>query len=118
MPCRRARPRTRRGAHDCRRSTAALAQGTFVAKGSAPGQASWDAANRFGLSVERAVTRPDLSQSSDSTSRAGRSAGKLMPDVARERVAKPPAGTAYFGRTPEPAGPSAPNHGRGWSICT
>ena len=42
------------------------------------------------------VTRPDLSQSSDSTSRAGRSAGRLMPDAARERVAKPPAGTAYF----------------------
>jgi hypothetical protein len=45
--------------------------------------------------VRRAgVTRPDLSQSSDSTSRAGRSAGRLMPDAARERVANPPAGTA------------------------
>jgi len=35
-----------------------------------------------------------LSQSSDSTSRAGHSAGRLMPDAARERIASPPAGTA------------------------
>src|SRR6266576_600891 len=53
------------------------------------------------------VTRPNLSQSSDSTSRAGHSAGRLMPKAARERVASPPAGTAYFAPAPEPAGPSA-----------
>ena len=32
------------GAHDCRRSTAALAKGTFVVFGATPGQASWDVA--------------------------------------------------------------------------
>ena len=68
---------------------------------------------RIPCAVITGVTRPRLSQSSDSTSRAGHSAGRLMPDVARERVAKPPAGTAYFAPAPEPAGPSAPNYGRG-----
>ena len=49
--------------------------------------------------VKTGVTRPRLSQSSDSTSRAGRSAGRVMPDAARERVAKPPAGTALAPRS-------------------
>jgi hypothetical protein len=39
-----ARPRIQRDAHACRRSTTALAKGTFVAQGSASGQSSWDAA--------------------------------------------------------------------------
>jgi len=58
MPCRRARPRLLRKAHDCRRSTAALAKGTFVVFGATSGQASWDVANRFGLSVEWALPTP------------------------------------------------------------
>jgi hypothetical protein len=40
----RARPRLLRKAHDCRRSTAALAKGTFVVFGATSGQASWDVA--------------------------------------------------------------------------
>jgi len=40
------------------------------------------------------VTRPFLSQSSDSTSRPGRSTGGLMPKAARVRLARPRAGAA------------------------
>jgi hypothetical protein len=95
LPCRRTRPRLKREAHDCRRSTTALAQGTLVAKGSASGQASWDAARALDpmrspqpggedlAQLFTGVTRPHLSQSSDCTSRAGHSAGRLMPDAAR-----------------------------------
>jgi hypothetical protein len=51
-----------------------------------------------GWPVRRAgVTRPYLSQSSDQT-RPGRSAEGLLPKAARERVAKPRAGTALARR--------------------
>jgi hypothetical protein len=67
-------------------------------KGSAPGLASWDA-------VPAGVTRTYLSQSSDSTSRTGRSTGE---EDARSRPGAdclgPPAGTAL---APLPGVPSA-----------
>ena len=83
-----------------------LPKGLSSPKASAPGQACWTRQERSVryarppgahlAQLKRALPRPRLSQSSDSTSRAGHSAGRLMPDAARERVAKPPAGTAYF----------------------
>jgi len=36
----------------------AFAKGTFVVFGATPGQASWDVANRVGLSVEWALPTP------------------------------------------------------------
>jgi hypothetical protein len=73
-----------------RRSTAALAKGTFVAQGSASGHASWDPAgaldpvrpprpgaktSRFSAGVTRAAPVPIQR----STSHAGHSAGRTMP---------------------------------------
>jgi hypothetical protein len=58
------------------------------------------------------ITRPCLSQSSDSTSRSGRSAGELMPKTARVRVASPPAGTA-LARAAWDCLPSRVREGRG-----
>ena len=84
MPCRRARPRPLRGAHDCRRSTAALAKGTFVVFGATSGQASWDVA----AFVRRVLPAP-ADPSPASSSHPGHSAGGLMPKAARERVASP-----------------------------
>jgi hypothetical protein len=89
LPCRRARPRTRRGAHGCRRSTAAFAKGTFVVFGATSGQASWDVACPLS-----GRTHPRLFLSPASSSHPGHSAEGLMPKAARERVASPPAGTA------------------------
>jgi len=68
----------------CRRSTAALARGTHVASGSASGQASWEA-------VLAGVTRVPY-PSPVRTARAGRNAGRLMPDAARQPVYGRPAG--------------------------
>ena len=65
--------------------------------------------------VKTGVTRPHLSQSSDSTSRAGRSAGRLMPDAARERIAKPPAGTALAPQSRECL-PDRVRYGRGSTL--
>jgi len=88
-----------RGARLSARSTAALAKGTFVVFGATSGQASWDVANRFGLSVEWALPTPCLSLSPASSSHPGHSAEGLMPKAARERVASPPAGTTLVPRT-------------------
>jgi len=80
--------RVQRDALAYRRSTTALATGTFIPMAAAPGQASWDV-------VEAGVTRSFLSQSSESTSRTGLSAGQ---HDARSRPGAecmaPPAGTA------------------------
>ena len=73
-------------------------QRDFRPKGSAPGQASWDSAGsarsstaaptggRRPCAVATGVTRPEKPVPVQRrTSRAGRSAGRLMPEAARER---------------------------------
>jgi hypothetical protein len=86
----RARPRLKREAHDCRRSTAVLVPRSLSSQGTQP-QAMLPGTRPVCLT---GFPRPCLSQSSDCTSRPGPSAEGLMPKAARERVASPPAGTA------------------------
>ena len=90
LPCRRARPRLKREAHDCRRSTAVLAPRSLSSQGTQP-QAMFPGTRPLCMT---GFPRPCLSQSSECTSRPGPSAEGLMPKAARERVASPPAGTA------------------------
>ncbi len=82
------------GALACRRSTAALARETAGPQGSASGHAFRDSPEhsvRYGrpnrgaetLRVSTGVTRAETNPSAASTSRAGRCAGRLMPDAAR-----------------------------------
>jgi hypothetical protein len=66
------------------RCGAALAKGTFVAQGSASGHASWDSVETFTLNGCY-PRRPVPVQRS--TSRAGHSAGRMMP--------KPPGSGPY-----------------------
>ena len=94
------------GALASRRSTAVLAKGTFVPK--AQRQAMFPATlperlvlkarpNRWAETSRRSagVTRAGLSQSSESASRAGRSAGRMMPKPPGSGGDEPPpAGTA------------------------
>jgi hypothetical protein len=86
--------RALQGALASRRSTTAHTLGPRSPQASAPGQVSWDLAGRpilYGsLNRERktsrsstGVTRARLSQSSECTSRTGRSAGQMMPEAAR-----------------------------------
>ena len=98
------------GALACRRSTAALARETAGPQGSASGHASGDSPGRsilYGrpnrgaeiLRFSTGITRAGKTNETNcprtvSTSHAGRSAGGLMPDAARDRVVSPPAGTA------------------------
>jgi len=97
------------GALACRRSTAALARETAGPQGSASGHASGDSPGRsilygrpnrgaetlrFSAGVTRAGKTTNDYPRTVSTSHAGHSAGRLMPDAARERVVSPPAGTA------------------------
>ncbi len=95
------------GALACRRSTAVLAKGTAHPQGSASGQASRDAAGAFGpvrppqpgggdlaLLHGRYPRRKKPVPVQRCTSRAGRSAGRLMPEAARKRGVNPPAGAA------------------------
>ena len=111
MPCVRARPRLKREAHDCRRSTAALAKGTFVVFGATPGQVSWDAAKHV-LRVPLSGRYPCLSLSPARTAHPSPSARGMMPKAARERVASPPAGTA-LARVPRLCLPGHVRDGRG-----
>ena len=111
MPCRRARPRLQRKAHDCRRSTAALAKGTFVVFDATSGQASWDVA-----AFARRVLPAPADPSSASSLHPGHSAEGLMPKAARERVATPPAGTALAPHNGLPA-IARPIDGRGSPLC-
>jgi hypothetical protein len=90
-PCGAAR--TLQCAHACRRPTAALARGTFVASGSASGHASGDLAGAHDLMDRQPGRRPHASPRvlpapeqirtcprPVSTSRAGHSAGRMMPE--------------------------------------
>ena len=86
----RARPRLKREAHDCRRSTAVLAPRSLSSQGTQP-QAMLPGTRPVCLT---GFPRPCLSQSSECTSRLSRNAEGLMPKAARERVASPRAGTA------------------------
>ena len=86
----RARPRLKREAHDCRRSTAGLTPRSLSSQGAQP-QAMLPGTRPVCMT---GFPRPCLSQSSDCTSRPGPSAEGLMPKAARERVAAPRAGTA------------------------
>jgi hypothetical protein len=90
-------------AHVYRRPTAALARGRSPPQGSASGHVSWDAAERD--PVTSAFRRQNQRRFSGCyppqpvpAQRAPRtpvvSAGRLMPEAARERIATPPAGTA------------------------
>jgi hypothetical protein len=98
------RPRILRDAHIYRRSTAVLTSGSSPPKDPAPGHASWDVAERRSLdppSGGRSARSlcgcypPSTCPSPASTSRPSLcSAGRLMPEAARERFATPPAGTA------------------------
>ena len=85
------------GAHAFRRSTAALAEGTFVAPaqrqarlpGTWPERSILNARSNRGaetLRLCRALPGPHLSQSSGSTPRAGRCAGRHDAQAARERA--------------------------------
>jgi len=82
----RARPRLKREAHDCRRSTAVLAPRSLSSQGTQP-QAMLPGTRPVRMT---GFPRPCLSQSSECTSRPGHSAEGLMPKAARERVASPP----------------------------
>jgi len=104
----RSTPTTKEGTERGRLSafhSTALARGTFVPKAllqaTLPGTRQersilYGRPNRGAETLRgcTGVTRPRLSQSSESTSRAGHSAGRLMPGTARERIVTPPAGTA------------------------
>ena len=106
----RARPRPHRGPLAFRRSTAALARSP-QATGSAPGHASWDVAKRVDHKTTTrqfvkltGVTRLHLSQSSDAPRAPVVVPACVMPGAARERFARPSAGTAPappFGSHPE-----------------
>ncbi len=99
-----ARPRIRRDAHIYRRSTAALPLGLCIAKvqlqAMLPG--TWRSADPVVIPRQeaeptqfvRGVTRPNLSLVQRAPRGPVRSAGMLMPKAARERIAKPRAGTA------------------------
>ena len=90
-----AAPTNGRGQPIYRRSTSgSRPKECFIARDAASGHVSWDATNRVGPFRQAGVTRPDLSQSSECTSRPGPSAEGLMPKAARERLARPRAGTA------------------------
>ena len=93
-----ARQRIQRDAHACRRSTTVLAKGTLVSVclSVRPGF--------LGRGVRAGVTR-SACPSPGSTSRPGHSAGRLMPDAARERLATPPAGTALAPMARRASGP-------------
>jgi hypothetical protein len=119
----RARPRLhKREAHICRRSTAALARRTLVPKaqrqarlpGTQQERLVRNARSNRGAKTLRSYNgRYPLSPVpvQRGTSHPGPSAGGMMPDAARERVAKPPAGTAPAPWSGLPAGP-CPIHGR------
>ena len=79
-----------RGQHIYRRSTAVLAPRSLSSQGTQP-QAMLPGTRPLCMT---GFPRPCLSQSSDCTSRPSRNARGLMPKAARERVAKPRAGTA------------------------
>jgi hypothetical protein len=64
-----------------RRSTTALTQRTRHPKGSASGQASWEEAPKHGLQAASASTHFQRC-----TSRTGRNAGRLMPELPGSRV--------------------------------
>jgi hypothetical protein len=100
LPWRRPRPRLKREAHDCRRSTAVLAPRSLSPQGPQP-QAMLPRTRPLRLT---GFPRPCLSQSSECTSRPGPSAEGLMPKAARERVATPRAGTALARAGPRPIG--------------
>ena len=98
-----ARPRILRDAHIYRRSTAVLPWGVFhpqvQLQAMLPG--TWQSADplipRQGEdphAVIAGVTRPNLSHVQRAPRVPVRSAGRLMPEAARERFASPPAGTA------------------------
>ena len=98
-------PPSASGALACRRSTAALAKGTFVAQGSASGHASCDLAGAHDLmdrqpgrrpyALPRALSAPACPSPGFNT-RSGHSAGRLMPKAARVArvMSLRPAGTA------------------------
>src|ERR1700722_12545401 len=99
VPC-EARPRPQRGPLAFRRSTAALASSPQET-GSAPGHASWDLAKRVDHKTTTrqfvklaGVTCLHLSQSSDAPRAPVVVPACVMPGAARERFARPPAGTA------------------------
>ena len=100
------------GALACRRSTAALARETAGPQGSASGHAFRDSPERsvrYGrpnrgaetLRVSTGVTRAETNPSAASTSRAGRCAGRLMPDAARVQ-----RGRTLRPRAPHPLPPA------------
>ena len=64
-----------------RRSTTALTQRTRHPKGSASGQASWEEAPKHGLQAASTSTHFQRC-----TSRTGRNAGRLMPELPGSRV--------------------------------
>ena len=112
-----ARPRILRDAHIYRRSTAVLPWGVFhpqvQLQAMLPG--TWQSADplipRQGEdphAVYAGVTRPNLSHVQRAPRVPVRSAGRLMPEAARERFASPPAGTALapLPRFASGAGPS------------
>ena len=94
-----------RSALASRRPTAALARETAGPQGSASGHASGEQSGAFSPvrplqpgSGDLALFHGHYPRRTDrptaSTSHAGRCAGRMMPDAARERVTNPPAGTA------------------------
>jgi hypothetical protein len=101
-----------RSAHAYRRSTTVLTQGTRHPKGPASGHASWDVAERRSCSrphswgrtdtVCAGVTRPRPVPVQRAPRGPVRSAGRLMPEAARERFAMPPAGAALAPRADVP----------------
>jgi hypothetical protein len=100
LPCRRARPRLKREAHDCRRSTAALTPRSLSSQGTQP-QAMLPGTRPVWMT---GFPRPCLSQSSECTSRPGPSAEGLTPEAARERVASPARAPHSPARSGMPAG--------------
>ena len=105
LPCRWHGRASSGDAHACRRSTTAPAEGSllpkaqrrpgFLGRGGALGpKTPAPTGERRPCAVCAGVTRPNLSQSRESTSRPGRSAGRLMPTPPGSGTQLPPAGTA------------------------
>ena len=91
----RTRPRLKREAHIYRRSTAVLVPRSLSSQGTQhQAFASWDVANRVLLRPLSGRYPPLPVPVQRRTSRSGHNAGEMMPNAARERLAKPRAGTA------------------------
>src|ERR1700752_3833253 len=83
-----------REAHIYRRSTAALVPRSLSSQGTQhQAFTSWDLAARVGLSVERALPAPTCPSPANKRAPVVVPGGSC-PNAARERVAKPRAGTA------------------------